>query len=298
MKYIKLLMLMVAVTFLGACSSDDDSWNTASDVTVNMQNKTYSTKEGAGLFKLPIVVSGEKNGNVFVTVEVKEVGEHPAKEDVNYYVTGKTINISGATGYVEIETVDDDEINESRTFEVTIVDAKGAKIGENPTTLVTLRDNDSEFYEKLQGKWTMTGVSSRGAQLSWQVTITGATDEDDEDYNKTLYISGLNGEATCEAELTFNFNPETKTGTVSFENLGEYALGAYNFGDPVGAAYVLPYNRKNGKLTTDPIIGTWSDDMKTITFGDGMLEGALFSYPDLQYTGYLFFNIGNIKLTK
>ena len=36
MKYIKLLSLLVAVLFLGACSDDDVKKNSAADVTVSM----------------------------------------------------------------------------------------------------------------------------------------------------------------------------------------------------------------------------------------------------------------------
>ena len=79
-------MLMAAVTFFAACSSDDDSWNSASDVTVGMAQTEMTVNEGKGLFNVPIEVKGETNGNVFVTVELKEVGANPAKEDVNYYV--------------------------------------------------------------------------------------------------------------------------------------------------------------------------------------------------------------------
>lgn len=115
---------MAALTFFAACSSDDDSWNSASDVTVGMAQTEMTVNEGKGLFNVPIEVKGETNGNVFVTVELKEVGANPAKEDVNYYVTDKTINISDGVGNVEIETVDDDDINDPRTFQVTIVDAR------------------------------------------------------------------------------------------------------------------------------------------------------------------------------
>lgn len=296
MKYIKLFLLMAAVTLLGACSSDDDSWNSAADVTVGMQNPTMSVSEGKGIFNVPIVVNGETNGNVFVTVAVEEVGDNPAKENVNYYVTDKTINISDGTGKVEIETVDDDDINDPRTFKVTIVDAKGAQIAENASTTITLKDNDAEFYSKLQGKWTMTGTDAQGNAVSWNVTITGASDETEEDYNKTLYITGINGESTCEAQLSYNFDNATRTGTVAFDGMGEYAMGAYNFS--IGPHYVIPYNRKNNAWTTDPIVGTWSDDLKTITFGEGMLVGRLFTYPDVQETRYTFFSIQNIKLTK
>ena len=80
MKYIKLFMLLAVVAFFGACSSDDDSWNTASDVIVSMENATMNIKESQGLTNVPIKVTGKTNGNVYVTVEVKEVGSNPAKE--------------------------------------------------------------------------------------------------------------------------------------------------------------------------------------------------------------------------
>ena len=70
-------MLMAAVTFFAACSSDDESWNSASDVTVGMAKAEMKVNEGKGLFNVPIEVKGETDGNVFVTVEVKEVGENP-----------------------------------------------------------------------------------------------------------------------------------------------------------------------------------------------------------------------------
>lgn len=296
MKYIKLFMLMAAVTLLGACSSDDDSWNSAADVTVGMQSQNMTVSEGKGLFNVPIEVKGETDGNVFVTVEVKEVGENPAKEDVNYYVTDKTISISDGAGNVEIETVDDDDINDPRTFQVTIVDAKGAKISENASTTITLKDNDAEFYSKLQGKWKMTGVDSDGEAVSWDVTIKGAADETEADFNKVLYITGINGEPTCEAPLTFSYDKTTRTGSVAFR-MGEDVMGAYNFSG-IGPHIVVPFNKKDGAWSTDPITGTWSDDMKTLTFGEGMLVGRLFTYPDQQPTNYIFFSIQNIKLTR
>lgn len=295
MKYIKLFMLMAAVTLLGACSSDDDSWNSAADVTVGMQSQNMTVSEGKGIFNVPIEVKGETDGNVFVTVEVKEVGENPAKEDVNYYVTDKTISISDGTGNVEIETVDDDDINDSRTFQVTIVDAKGAKISENASTTISLKDNDAEFYSKLQGKWKMTGVDRDGEAVSWDVTIKGAADETEADFNKVLYITGINGEPTCEAPLTFSYDKTTRTGSVAFR-MGEDVMGAYNFS--IGPHLVVPFNKKDGAWSTDPITGTWSDDMKTLTFGEGMLVGRLFTYPDQQPTNYIFFSIQNIKLTR
>ena len=132
MKYIKLFMLLAVVAFMGSCSDDDESWNSKSGVTVSMVNESMRFKESVGIVKVPIKVEGEANGPVSVTVEVKETGSNPAKENVHYYITTKTIKISDNTGNVELECVDDKDINDDRTFEISIVSAKGATVGSKP----------------------------------------------------------------------------------------------------------------------------------------------------------------------
>lgn len=294
MKYIKLLMLLAVVTFFGACSSDDDSWNSAADVTVSMKNPTMVIKENMGLTNVPIEVKGKANGNVYVTLAVKEVGKKPAKEDVHYYITDKTISISDSIGYVEVEPVDDDEINDDRTFEITIVEAKGAKIG-NATTQVSLKDNDSQIYEKLQGKWKLTGVSRQGAPMESVVKIIGASDEKDGDYNHTLYLTGM-AVSSSSARLSFN----AKDGYVAFDNLGKYNfIEGYDFTKDLGImGNIVLNNLSNGSLTTTPIKGTWSDDCKEIVFDqDQVLFGGIYTTGG-TFTGYEFFSVTKIKLTK
>lgn len=294
MKYIKLLMLLAVVTFFGACSSDDDSWNSAADVTVSMKNPTMVIKENMGLTNVPIEVKGKTNGNVYVTLAVKEVGKKPAKEDVHYYITDKTISISDSIGYVEVEPVDDDEINDDRTFEITIVEAKGAKIG-NATTQVSLKDNDSQIYEKLQGKWKLTGVSRQGAPMESVVKIIGASDEKDGDYNHTLYLTGM-AVSSSSARLSFN----AKDGYVAFDNLGKYNfIEGYDFTKDLGImGNIVLNNLSNGSLTTTPIKGTWSEDCKEIVFDqDQVLFGGIYTTGG-TFTGYEFFSVTKIKLTK
>ena len=294
MKYIKLLMLLAVVTFFGACSSDDDSWNTAADVTVSMKNPTMVIKENMGLTNVPIEVKGKTNGNVYVTLAVKEVGSNPAKEDVHYYITDKTISISDSIGYVEVEPVDDDEINDNRTFEITIVEAKGAKIG-NATTQVSLKDNDSQIYEKLQGKWKLTAVNRQGAPLESVVKIIGASDEKDGDYNHTLYLTGM-AVSSSSARLSFN----AKDGYVAFDNLGKYNfIEGYDFTKDLGImGNIVLSNLSNGSLTTTPIKGTWSEDCKEIVFDqDQVLFGGIYTTGG-SFTGYEFFSVTKIKLTK
>ena len=287
-------MLLAVVTFFGACSSDDDSWNSAADVTVSMKNPTMVIKENMGLTNVPIEVKGKTNGNVYVTLAVKEVGEKPAKEDVHYYITDKTISISDSIGYVEVEPVDDDEINDDRTFEITIVEAKGAKIG-NATTQVSLKDNDSQIYEKLQGKWKLTGVSRQGAPMESVVKIIGASDEKDGDYNHTLYLTGM-AVSSSSARLSFN----AKDGYVAFDNLGKYNfIEGYDFTKDLGImGNIVLSNLSNGSLTTTPIKGTWSEDCKEIVFDqDQVLFGGIYTTGG-SFTGYEFFSVTKIKLTK
>lgn len=294
MKYIKLLMLLAVVTFFGACSSDDDSWNSAADVTVSMKNPTMVIKENMGLTNVPIKVEGKTNGNVYVTLAVKEVGSNPAKEDVHYYITDKTISISDSIGYVEVEPVDNDEINADRTFEITIVEAKGAKIG-NATTQVSLKDNDSQIYEKLQGKWKLTGVSRQGAPMESVVKIIGASDEKDGDYNHTLYLTDM-AVSSSSARLSF----DEKTKEIAFDNLGKYNfIEGYDFTKDLGfMGNIMLHNLSNGSLTSTPIKGTWSEDCKEIVFDqDQVLFGGIYT-PGGTFTGYEFFSVTKIKLTK
>ena len=291
-------MLLAVVTFFGACSSDDDSWNSAADVTVSMKNPTMVIKENMGLTNVPIEVKGKTNGNVYVTLAVKEVGSNPAKEDVHYYITDKTISISDSIGYVEVEPVDDDGINADRTFEITIVEAKGAEIG-NATTQVSLKDNDSQIYEKLQGKWKLTGVSRQGAPMESVVKIIGASDEEDGDYNNTLYLTGMAVNSSS-ARLSFHYDEKTKQGYVAFDNLGKYNfIEGYDFTKDLGfMGNIMLHNLSNGQLTSTPIKGTWSEDCKEIVFDqDQVLFGGIYTTGG-TFTGYEFFSVTKIKLTK
>ena len=118
MKYIKLFMLLAVVSLFAACSSDDD-YNT-NETTVSFANNAITTKESAGIVNIPINVTGLRNGDISLRIVTEEVGENPAKEDVNYMITDKTLTLKADTLQsgvinVEVKMVDDNEINENRT---------------------------------------------------------------------------------------------------------------------------------------------------------------------------------------
>lgn len=280
MKYIKLLSLLVAVLFLGACSDDDVKKNSAADVTVSMGTATISPRESAGIVSLPIKVEGPTNGMVTLTVETREVGSNPAVENTNYYVTTKKINITGSEGYVELEMVDDDEINDPRSFEVTIVKVEHAKLNEAAkTTSVVIRDNDHEPYDRLQGTWTMTYKNYDGAVQRQKVTITGADDPSEYIYNKLLYLEGMLLDKS-KAHLSFNFDTANNTCYVSFTNFMKYnwvtGFKHPSFSDPID----IKLGRLEGQqISQSPIEGVVQADFKTIKFEEGATIAAIFTNP-------------------
>lgn len=280
MKYIKLLSLLVAVLFLGACSDDDVKKNSAADVTVSMGTATISPRESAGVVSLPIKVEGPTNGMVTLTVETREVGSNPAVENTNYYVTTKKINITGSEGYVELEMVDDDEINDPRTFEVTIVKVEHAKLNEAAkTTTVEIRDNDHEPYDRLQGTWTLTYKNYDGAVQRQKVTITGADDPSEYIYNKLLYLEGMLLDKS-KAQLSFNFDTANNTCYVSFTNFMKYnwvtGFTHPSFSDPID----IKLGRLEGQqISQSPIEGVVQADFKTIKFEEGATIAAIFTNP-------------------
>lgn len=291
-------MLLAVTAFFAACSDDDASWNTNADVTVEMGKTEVKVKEGVGLFNVPIVVNGETTAPVRVHVSVKESGANPAKKDVNYMVTDTTIVVSDGAGKVEIKTVDDDEINENRTFEVYIVSADGAKVGANSSTNVVLRDNDSEFYEKLQGVWKMKCVDTDGAAKEWSVIVTGG-DEESEDYNHYLYVSGMMGYDWTMAVLKYDYDKATKQGSLAFDELGGYKFAdGVSFGLGNDPNYVCLYQSTSQGLTTEPIDGSWSADFKTVTFDpDKVLAGAIFG-ADGTFMRAAWFQVKSITMTR
>lgn len=298
MKYIKLLSLLVAVLFLGACSDDDVKKNSAADVTVSMGTATISPRESAGIVSLPIKVEGPTNGMVTLTVETREVGSNPAVENTNYYVTTKKINITGSEGYVELEMVDDDEINDPRSFEVTIVKVEHAKLNEAAkTTSVVIRDNDHEPYDRLQGTWTLTYKNYDGAVQRQKVTITGADDPSEYIYNKLLYVEGMLLEKS-KAHLSFNFDTANNTCYVSFTNFMKYnwvtGFKHPSFSDPID----IKLGRLEGQqISQSPVEGVVQADFKTIKFEEGATIAAIFTNPK-DGKLYLIETMSDIVLTK
>lgn len=264
MKYIKLFMVLVVASVLAVSCSDDDGYNT-NDATVGFESTTFTTKESAGIVNIPVKVEGLRNGNVALTVKAEETGVNPAKEDVNYIITDKTLNLNAdtldaRTINIEVKMVDDSEINDDRTFKLVITEADGAEIVAGEIT-VTIRDNDAAFYEKFFGKWILSAtevVDNNGNEAPYQteITITGETDEENPDYDNILTAQSsamfnVGVDLDCQWRFRYSFDPSSKQGTLGFicgEQVASY-----------GSAYKWIWATDDGQyLTTDDITAPWA----------------------------------------
>ncbi len=301
MKFNKLYTLLLASVMFVGCSDDDESWNN-SKATVSMGETELSYKENKGIVNIPIVVDGTLNGPIQVTVEVAEKGSNPAMDDIHYLVTSKTIVIpeDATSGSIEMITVDDEEINEAREFTMTIKSVVGASIGSSASATITLKDNDSAFYEKLQGKWKFVGLDYwDGTSSSTDVTIVGA-EEGEEDYDKVLYVTGIMGYSWTQMQMNYSFDLATKKVTLSIPMGTVFAgkVGFNGFANPQDI--VLCTVTPEGSLTTaGEIFGEVNDDFTTVTFEEeGTMLGALFDSVTGAYSKGLWFGYYGMQLTK
>lgn len=264
MKLTKYLMIAGAAFLLTACSSDD--WNTSGNVTVEMAQATMTVKENANIFKVPLKLQGKTNGPVKVEVSVAEYSESPAKADIHYFLTSSSVVFPTDSANVGLEfvAVNDMEINSDRAFIVTITKVEGAKIGNQATTVVTIKDDDGLFYEAIQGNWTFSGVGFfDGAPIKDSWTIRGF-DEGDANYEKILEISGWGGQSGLVAEVEYNYDETNDVITLYFP-FGQ-TLGQLNFSG-LGACDVVLYGVLDGYLNDEGgAYAVVSSDLRTINF--------------------------------
>ncbi len=295
----KIGALLLASVLLAACAKDDVKVNSA-EAKVGLQKTEFSFKENLNLIEIPVVVEGEVNGVVKVKVEFKETGKEPAVEDTNYIVTSKelTINAEEKQGAIEVLLYDNDIIEKTggRTFAVKIVEAKGASIdAEKAECVVTLKDNDANFYERLAGKWT-------GKMAAGDIKVNiQAYPEGHVLYDKQLVLvleEPKNG-IPCNFTLNYSYDKETKKIELSTP-LGEVVAEGLDFGGNIGVGFIVSsiFNGNDVQVEGE-IKWTLSEDMKTITPQLGEKEGISgIIFNEAGFTGYLFFAYPGLVLTK
>lgn len=171
MKYIKLFMLMVAAILFTACS-DEETYNTDATTAVEFEKTTMTVKENEGMIKLPVKITGKRNGIIRLTIKAEGVdgsSEAPsyaaAKESVNgsegdYSITTKTLvvktdTITSEVMNFEMKVLDDKIMNGDRKVRFTL-SVEGAKLGAKNTLDVKIENDERTVYDLLAGDWVMS----------------------------------------------------------------------------------------------------------------------------------------------
>lgn len=285
MKYVKIFALALGLASLTACSDSDD-YNSASGVTVEMGKSEIQVKENKGKFFVPVTLTGDANGPVKVNLKIEASGPNPALpfEDRNgswngdYIVTSETLNIPEGVSSVnvEINTVDNREENEDKTFIITIASAEGATIGSQSSTTVIIKDNDSLPYEKIQGEWTLSGFSVYDQDNVNLPCRIGGYDEGEPGYEEELLLQNI---FAAGSELAFEFIHDEETGETYVEVELPQIMAPYsNSSNYIWGFAGIVEDGELASIGGGTIRGTVSADYNTITFEpDATLVGFVAS---------------------
>lgn len=301
MKLNRIFAIALAALTMTACSDDDDNtdYNTASDVTVNMETTSMTIAEDYdGMYNVPITVTGKANGMIRVTVELEEVGSNPAKADQHYILTSDYVFIPEGeeTGNIEFHATGDDEINENRTFAIKIVKAEGAKIGSQTTTSVTLVDDDHLIpgaLAALEGSWL--SQTSRGQYIC----EIKAYPEGSPNHKKKVQLLGIAG-VSAYNPLDIDFKVDGMTERITLTVTCPQVLAANLPDDDLGTYDVVALPYIGGLYLSGEISAKSNADGSAYSF-DGGIFGGMFSagdYTNNGFLGYVTFQIPQLVLVK
>lgn len=254
MKYIKLFMLMVAAILFTACS-DEETYNTDATTAVEFEKTTMTVKENEGLIKLPVKITGKRNGMIRLTIKAEGVdgsSEAPsyvaAKESANgsegdYSITTKTLvvktdTITSEVMNFEMKVLDDKIMNSDRKVRFTL-SVEGAKLGAKNTLDVKIENDERTVYDLLAGDWVMSYsevqfdkegnllMNEDGTPVvkdyTSDVTLSVITDDDSPlrgkqvlAYTSKFYFSLADGEVPLSWSFNYSYDEAAKNGQLNF----------------------------------------------------------------------------------
>lgn len=262
MKYIKLFMLMVAAILFTACS-DDETYNTDATTAVEFEKTTMTVKENEGLIKLPVKITGKRNGMIRLTIKAEGVdgsSEAPsyvaAKESANgsegdYSITTKTLvvktdTITSEVMNFEMKVLDDKIMNSDRKVRFTL-SVEGAKLGAKNTLDVKIENDERTLYDLLAGDWVMSYsevqfdkednplMNEDGTPVvkdyTADVTLSVITDDDSPlrgkqvlAYASKFYFSLAESEVPLSWSFNYSYDEATKNGQLNFNCTSEETI--------------------------------------------------------------------------
>lgn len=303
MKYIKLFMLMVAAILFTACS-DEETYNTDATTAVEFEKTTMTVKESEGLIKLPVKITGKRNGMIRLTIKAEGVdgsSEAPsyvaAKESANgsegdYSITTKTLvvktdTITSEVMNFEMKVLDDKIMNSDRKVRFTL-SVEGAKLGAKNTLDVKIENDERTVYDLLAGDWVMSYsevqfdkdnkplMNEDGSLVvkdyTSDVTLSVIADDDSPlrgkqvlAYTSKFYFVLAESEVPLSWSFNYSYDEAAKTGQLNFNCTSKETIFSTN-------GYEFSWQVvKNDKLADGEIKGKFTVDennvvSKEITF--------------------------------
>lgn len=293
-------VLVLAAASVASCDLGkfgEDAKHGNGDAVVGFASDSYSFKESAGIVRVPVAITGSPL-NYPLTFDIKAEALNLADLDnldkLVLFTQTKELKDNGeGTVYVEFKIFDDTEINDDRTFKLSISNLEGATLAEVTETTVTIKDNDNNPYEKLWGDWTLHCLDYDLAAYEFTVSISGGFTPEEEEANadKLLVCVGLEGYQWALSDGTgaplwyMGYDADAKL--LSIKTGYTIAPVNYvNFGLSGDQTVELWYwNPETGEASKDvEIAGTWSEDLNSITF-DQTAGLVLRVYADGAYKG-------------
>ena len=298
-----------------ACSDDDDSVNSASGVSVSMKSSTFEVNENVEYFDVPLQVTGDSNGEIIVTLDIKAGPSNPddatnptenGVPDKDFYVTSKTIHIPAGQKEANIEIRNEwvqGFINDDKVFTISIAKADGATIGSIKECIVTIHNID-DAYTAMCGQWEFTGrYLFQGATAVDEKCIVNIQTPDPvteaDYYGKELYAFGLRGRDALYMTLSFDFDDETQTvnmsvttGVFASTSLFNFGFGTTSSGENIYGIPTASSEYARGQVVFgDDIPVTVTPERNEIIFKPES-EFYLMILPYLQSQGALMQNMG------
>ncbi|MGM9747515.1 MAG: hypothetical protein ACI3ZN_01830, partial [Candidatus Cryptobacteroides sp.] len=264
------------------------------NATVGFRESSLEVRENAGTVKIPVVFTGTAASYpISFDVDILPEGDFDIEEAVHItqYKGLRYMGNPAVPVYLECQIINDDIINDAKVLTLTISNINGATAGEISEMSLTIKDNDNNPYDRLCGDWTFSATSeATGKTEKFPVKILGGftSEEENENYEKVLVCWGFNGYMD---DLTGNewgvkplhspvwyldYEPETKSLYLQNDVLmaGNFRNSQTNDFVQIKPCTAIPNGK--GFFYMDSytrLRGTWSDDMKTITFNDPQQTG-------------------------
>lgn len=311
-KYISFIAgIILPVLAAVSCSNEEKG---AGDITIGFAKDSYRIKEGAGLTKIQIEVSGEAESYpVTFDIQAKVTSDETLQvNDIIHFTQSEGFKIAGkdlAPVYVEFTVKDDDIIADSRFIELSIVNVKGASVATSTATL-EIRDNDNNPYDKLMGDWTAHAKDHTGAAQTFPVNISGGFNDSDIANNegRVLVCWGFGpyqreSSRAPEKQPVWYMDYDEDNRLLKVQNnvlmANMFQFSDLDFECIIRCCGVEPSGDGLAINMLTPLEGTWSSDFNTITFQQGGygLTAAIFTL-DGVYTENVWMIYTDIVLTR